>query len=186
MTYQLRKNSDESDVIRIFMDEEDVPVLTGEALRRFREVTQYRGEVDLGNNNKAVVEKKPKVQAKAKSAAPLVPEEACEAKTKSRLAGAEADVEMTPSQENLSPEYQNARRELRPWVQRLPSRQRQCLVHLLSQLTHHRLVKMRLWRCSRVELKSGMAGMAVSPTQRLAPWLGTQQEDLAEGAATFV
>ena len=49
VTYQLRKKDDESDVIRIYMAEEDIPQLTGEALRKFREVTTLGNEPDLAN-----------------------------------------------------------------------------------------------------------------------------------------
>ena len=49
VTYQLRKKEDESDVIRIYMAEEDIPQLTGEALRKFREVTTLGNEPDLAN-----------------------------------------------------------------------------------------------------------------------------------------
>ena len=84
------------------MDEEDIPELTGEALRRFQEeVNRFRNETGLGN--KIVVEKKPKAMAQPKSPAPKLPDEQLEAapkataaKSKARPAGAE-DVEMKPT-----------------------------------------------------------------------------------------
>ena len=67
------------------------PELTGEALRRFQEVTRFKNDTDLGN--KIVVEKKPKAKAQPKSPAPKLPDEQPEP-AKARPAGAEADVEM--------------------------------------------------------------------------------------------
>ena len=103
VTYQLRKNADESDLIRVFMDEEDIPQLTGEALRKFLEVTTLGNEPDLAN--KVPQQKIPRAKAQPKSSAPKLPDEALEKtpkagapKPKARPAGAEADVEMKPTE----------------------------------------------------------------------------------------
>ena len=99
VTYQLRKNDEESGHIRIFMDEEDIPQLTGEALRKFLEVTTLGNEPDLAN--KAPQQKIPKAKAQPKPPAPKLPDAALgktpkagAPKAKARPAGAEADVEM--------------------------------------------------------------------------------------------
>ena len=145
-SYQLRKDADESGIIRIFMDEEDIPELTGEALRRFQEeVNRFRNETGLGN--KIVVEKKPKAMAQPKSPAPKLPDEQLEAapkataaKSKARPAGAE-DVEMKPTDAT------------QPKVPKLWPR-----IHLLRQSLLSRpgqcrglfLLRTRLWHCSHV------------------------------------
>ena len=104
VTYQLRKKEDESDVIRIYMAEEDIPQLTGEALRKFREVTTLGNEPDLAN--KAPQPRIPKAKASGEPGAPKAPHETAKSKTKpaspkakARPAGAEADVEMKPTEE---------------------------------------------------------------------------------------
>ena len=61
VTYQLRKNDDENGLIRIFMAEEDIPQLTGEALRKLLEVTTLGNEPDLAN--KVPQQKIPKAKA---------------------------------------------------------------------------------------------------------------------------
>ena len=68
VTYQLRKNDDENDLIRIFMAEDDIPQLTGEALRKFLEVTTLGNESDLAK--KVPQQKIPKAKAQPKSPAP--------------------------------------------------------------------------------------------------------------------
>ena len=99
VTCQLRKKDDESDLIRIYMAEEDIPQLIGEALRKFREVTTLGNEPDLAN--KAPQQKIPKAKAPGKTPAPKLPDATVEKTPKSgatepkaRPAGAEADVEM--------------------------------------------------------------------------------------------
>ena len=97
VTYQLRQKDDESDLIRIYMAEEDIPQLTGEALRKFREVTTLGNEPDLAN--KAPQQKIPKAKAPGKPPAPKLPD---------------AAVEKTPK--SGAPEPTHARRELRPML----------------------------------------------------------------------
>ena len=50
--YQLRLNPEEPDIVRIYTDEDSIPALEGEALRKFKQVTDFQGGAASGVKDK--------------------------------------------------------------------------------------------------------------------------------------